>query len=386
MTLGSLFDGVGTWQLAAVRNGIKPLWSSEIEKFPLEVTARHFPETIQLGDINRITDAPKVDIVTAGSPCQDISIAGKRSGIRGERSGLFFRATELVRRINPEFFIWENVPNVLHIRGGLDFKTVLEEILQTTDIPIPERGWSNAGLVDGRRSQVAWRMLDSQYWGVPQRRKRIFLVSDFRDRRAAKILFEPAGVRRNSAPCESEKSDIAARTRRNSDFAVYENHGQDSRIRRVGDIAPTVNAKYGTGGNNVPLVTYSIASNIIGRQLKNGGNGTGFSEKISYTLTATDRHAVAYGIGRDAFNQGANAKFNPTIVRELQPALTARGAGAVAKNVVRRLTPLECERLMGLPDNWTAGGSDAARYKAIGNGMALPIAEFILRRIKEATI
>ncbi|MBR3746047.1 MAG: DNA cytosine methyltransferase, partial [Selenomonadaceae bacterium] len=259
-------------------------------------------------------------------------------------------------------------------------------ILQTTDIPIPERGWSNAGLVDGRRSQVAWRMLNSQYWGVPQRRKRIFLVSDFRDRRAAKILFEPAGVRRNSAPCESKKSDIAARTRRNSDFAVYENHGQDSRIRRVGDIAPTVNAKYGTGGNNVPLVTYSIASNIIGRQLKNGGNGTGFSEKISYTLTATDRHAVAYGIGRDAFNQGANAKFNPTIVRELQPALTARGAGAVAKNVVRRLTPLECERLMGLPDNWTAGGSDAARYKAIGNGMALPIAEFILRRIKEATI
>ena len=319
MTLGSLFDGIGTWQLAAVRNGIRPLWSSEIEKFPIEVTARHFPDTIQLGDINRITDAPKVDIFTAGSPCQDISIAGKQGGIHGERSGLFFRATELVRRINPKFFIWENVPNVLHIRGGLDFKTVLEEILQTDDIPIPERGWSNAGLVDGRRSQVAWRMLDSQYWGVPQRRKRIFLVSDFRDRRAAKILFEPAGLRGNSAPCEVEKQTVAARTRRNSDFAVYENHGQDSRIKRLGDIAPTISAKYGTGGNNVPLVAYSIASNIIGRQLKNGGNGTGFNKEISYTLTATDRHAVAYGIGRDAFNQGYNAKFMPTIEYDLCP-------------------------------------------------------------------
>ena len=385
MTLGSLFDGIGTWQLAAVRNGIRPLWSSEIEKFPIEVTARHFPDTIQLGDINRITDAPKVDIITAGSPCQDISIAGKQGGIHGERSGLFFRATELVRRINPKFFIWENVPNVLHIRGGLDFKTVLEEILQTDDIPIPERGWSNAGLVDGRRSQVAWRMLDSQYWGVPQRRKRIFLVSDFRDRRAAKILFEPAGLRGNSAPCEVEKQTVAARTRRNSDFAVYENHGQDSRIKRLGDIAPTISAKYGTGGNNVPLVAYSIASNIIGRQLKNGGNGTGFNKEISYTLTATDRHAVAYGIGRDAFNQGYNAKFMPTIEYDLCPPLMARGAAAVAtQKIVRRLTPIECERLQGLPDDWTAGGSDAARYKAIGNGMALPIAEFILRRIKEA--
>ena len=347
MTLGSLFDGIGTWQLAAVRNGIKPLWSSEIEKFPLQVTARHFPDTVQLGDINRITDAPHVDIVTAGSPCQDVSIAGKQQGgIHGERSGLFFRATELVRRINPEFFVWENVPNVLHIRGGLDFKTVLEEILQT-DIPIPERGFANAGLVDGRRSQVAWRVCDAQFFGVPQRRKRIFLVSDFRDRRAAKILFEPAGLRGNSPTGESEKSTVAARTRTNSDFAVYENHGQDSRIRRLGDIALTTNAKYGTGGNNAPL--------------------------------------VAYGIGRDAFNQGANAKFNPTIERELQPALTARGAGAVAKNIIRRLTPTECERLMGLPDGWTDGGSDAARYKAIGNGMALPIAEFILSRIKEVT-
>ena len=347
LTLGSLFDGIGTWQLAAINVGIQPLWSSEIEEFPRKVTARHFPNSIQLGDINQITDAPKVDIITAGSPCQDISIAGKQGGIHGERSGLFFRATELVRRINPQFFVWENVPNVLHIRRGLDFKTVLEELLQT-EIPIPERGFADAGLVDGRRSQIAWRMCDAQYWGCAQRRKRIFLVADFTGRRAGKILFEPASLRRNSATGTGEKQTVAARTRTNSDCAVYENHGQDSRIKRLGDVAPTISAKYGTGGNNVPL--------------------------------------VAYGIGRDAFNQGQNAQFKPTIERELQPALTARGAAAVATQArVRRLTPIECERLMGLPDNFTAGGSDAARYKAIGNGMALPIAEFILRRIKEVT-
>ncbi len=303
MTLGSLFDGVGVWRLAAVRNGIQPLWSSEIEKFPREVTARHFPDTIQLGDINSIADAPHVDIITASSPCQDISIAGKQGGIHSERSGLFFRATELVRRIKPEFFVWENVPNVLRIRRGLDFKAVLEEILQT-DIPIPEHGFADAGLVDGRRGQVAWRILDAQYFGTPQRRKRIFLVADLTGRRAAKILFEPACLRRNSAPIERAKRYAA-------------------------------------------------------RQ-------------------------CAYGIDRATFNQGRNAKFKPQITLEVCHSLTARGCAAVcSNNRIRRLTPVEEERLMGLPDNWTAGGSDSARYKALGNALVLPIAEFILKRIKE---
>ena len=118
MTLGSLFDGIGTWQEAARRNGIKTIWSSEIEKFPLAVTARHFPDTVQLGDINTITDAPHVDIITAGTPCQDLSITGKRSGIHGERSGLFFKAIVLVRQIRPRFFVWENVLGAFSSNGG----------------------------------------------------------------------------------------------------------------------------------------------------------------------------------------------------------------------------------------------------------------------------
>ena len=383
MTLGSFFDGVGTWQLAAVRAGIKPVWSSEIDAFACTVSRNHFPSTIQLGDINQLAAVPKVDVITASSPCQDISIAGKQGGIHSERSGLFFKAIVLVRRSNARFFVWENVPHVLGRRE--DFKAVLEAVTQT-EIPIPERGFANAGVVDFDGGQLAWRILNAEFFGVAQRRRRVFLVADFAGRRAAEILFEPASLSGNSSTGTSEKQTVAARTRTNFDFTVYENHGQDSRIKRLGDVAPTVAAKYGTGGNNVPLVAYCIQGNTIERQLQHGASGKGVNKEISYTLTAADRHAVAYGIDRATFNQGVNAKFKPVIERELQPTLTARGAGAVCNlNVVRRLTPVECERLMGLPDNFTAGGSDTKRYKALGNALALPVATWILLRIKEAS-
>lgn len=303
MTLGSLFDGIGGWQLAAVRAGIKPIWSSEIDEFCCSITRRHFPNTIQLGDINLIDSPPHVDIITASSPCQDLSIAGKRSGINAQRSGLFFKAVELVRRVNPQFFIWENVPGVFTSNKGLDFRAVLEEILQEP-VPLPKY-WSYAGLVDGRRCQVAWRLLDAQYWGTPQRRKRIFLVADFAGRRAAQILFEFQSLYENPQP--SRQSQI--------------------RFART-----------------PPL-----------------------------------------GIGRDAFNQGRNAQFKPTIERDISPPLRAKGANAVCTNVVRLFTPLEEERLMGLPDHWTQGGSDTKRYKALGNGLAQPCVDFILKRLTEVS-
>ena len=277
MTLGSLFDGIGTWQLAAVRAGIKPVWSSEIDKFCTDISRKHFPKTVQLGDICNLESVPKVDVITASSPCQDISIAGKRGGVHCERSGLFFKAVDLVRRSDARFFVWENVPHVLSRRE--DFKAVLEEITQA-DVPIPEH-FANAGCVDFDGGQLAWRIFDAQHFGVAQRRRRVFLVADFAGRRAAEILLEPAGVSGNSATGTGEKQTVAARTRTDSDFAVYEHHGQDSRIKRLGDVAPTVAAKYGTGGLNTPL--------------------------------------VVYGIGRDAFNQGVNAKFMPTLLYELAP-------------------------------------------------------------------
>ena len=166
ITLGSLFDGIGGWQLAAVRNGVKPLWSSEIDPFPASVTKEHFPDTIQLGDVTKINGAeiPPVDIICAGSPCQDLSIAGKRAGLEGERSNLFYQAMRIVREMRektngvyPKFFVWENVLGAFTSNARRDFKAVLEEIGQT-DIPMPASGrWARAGMVRSKKCGMAWR-------------------------------------------------------------------------------------------------------------------------------------------------------------------------------------------------------------------------------------
>ena len=187
-TLGSLFDGLGGWQIAAVRAGIKPVWSSEIEKFPCILTKTRFPATEQLGDITQINGGaiPPVDIITMGSPCQDLSMAGRREGLAGKRSGLFIRAVELIRQMRtatkgayPKIAVWENVPGAFTSNKGLDFKTVLETFTKT-DIPMPgSRKWAKSGMVRSRECNIVWRTLDAQFWGVPQRRRRIFLVVDY---------------------------------------------------------------------------------------------------------------------------------------------------------------------------------------------------------------
>ena len=200
ITLGSLFDGIGGFPLAAQRVGITPIWASEIEPFPLRVTALRFPEMAQLGDITRLNgaDVPPVDIVTGGSPCQDLSIAGARAGLAGERSGLFLEQIRLIREmrevdqhrqrptefIRPRFMVWENVPGTFSSAEGEDFRIVLEETVRIAApacaVPRPPGGkWHPAGAVMGDGFSLAWRTLDAQYWGVPQRRARIFLVADF---------------------------------------------------------------------------------------------------------------------------------------------------------------------------------------------------------------
>lgn len=344
LTLGSLFDGVGTWQLAARITGIQPLWSSEIDTFCRAVTRRHFPDTIQLGDINGIDYPPHVDIITASSPCQDLSVAGKRSGLHGKRSRLFFRAIELIRRVRPQFFIWENVTGALTSNGGADFHAVIESILQEP-VPVPRR-WSNAGLVDGRLCQIAYRILDAQFFGVPQRRRRIFLVADFAGRRAAKILFELTGLSGDIATGTSSQRHAAASNSSDSDTAIFDMSHANEALRPVtGGKVNCLTSRMGTGGNQIPVV---------------------------------------FGIDRAAFNQGINAQFKPQITPEMSATLTARGASAVAvNNVIRKLTPVECERLMGLPDDWTQGGSDSARYRALGNSLVLPCATFILHRVAQ---
>ena len=201
---------------------MEPLWASEIEPYPIAVTNARFPRMKHLGDVQKISGAEidPVDIITFGSPCQDMSIAGKRAGLRHEengddhttRSGLFIEAIRIIREMRqatngkyPAFAVWENVPGAFSSNGGADFKTVLEEFASVAQgehvsVPFPQkRRWLNSGEIVGDGFSIAWRVLDAQYWGVPQRRKRIYLVADFGSERAGEILFEREGVRGDSA-------------------------------------------------------------------------------------------------------------------------------------------------------------------------------------------
>ncbi|MDE6833942.1 MAG: DNA cytosine methyltransferase, partial [Ruminococcus sp.] len=191
MTLGSLFDGSGSFPVAGLLSGIKPVWKSEIEPFPIAVTNKRLPQMKHYGDIRTINGAEiePVDIITFGSPCTDLSIAGKRAGLNAERSGLFFQAVRVIKEMRvatngkyPRFIVWENVTGAFSSQSGEDFRTVLEEICKikdsTVSVPRPEK-WSKAGEIVADGFSLAWRTLDAQYWGVPQRRKRIYLVADF---------------------------------------------------------------------------------------------------------------------------------------------------------------------------------------------------------------
>lgn len=212
MTMGSLFDGIGGFPLAAIRNGITPVWASEIEAFPIEVTKIRFPEMLHVGDITKLDGAklPPVDVICGGSPCQDLSVAGQRRGLAGERSGLFMEQTRIAKEmrkadeqrnvpaylVRPRYLVWENVPGAFSSAEGEDFRAVIEEIVRikysTCDVPRPESGrWESAGAVLlGNEFSLAWRVMDAQFWGVAQRRRRIFLVADFGGTTAPEILFK----------------------------------------------------------------------------------------------------------------------------------------------------------------------------------------------------
>ena len=500
-------------------------------------------------------DLEPVDVITFGSPCQDMSVAGRRAGLDGSRSNLFYEAVRIAKEMReatngryPTWLCWENVPGAFSSSAGADFKAVLDEIRKIkdpeADTPRPAK-WPNAGCILADDHSVAWRVFDAQYWGVPQRRKRIYLVADLAGQRAGKVLFEseglsgytPQGFRswQGSAGAAEEGAhpagvgtdgyngaiaDIAATlgvncgmsTGRNGvmvlndqggsfmavsedvtgtlrsqmdghppvvvdtpDAIAVENHPTDSRVTVSGDgKVQTLTSRMGTGGNNVPLVmkircgcegggkgpliqkdksgtlatnndqtlfvptvygicakdsnamksdnpnsgfyeaettrtldanggnpvcnqggmaVVAVQGSMIGRSDRNGPQGCGFGGDVSFTLDATDRHAVAYGIDRATYNMGQNAQFAPCIETEVEPPMLAKGPGAVAHPVystskssyhtlaeedivntlvatdykdpptvteepyyiVRRLTPTECARIQGFPDWWCAG-------------------------------
>ncbi|MDD3780999.1 MAG: DNA cytosine methyltransferase [Proteiniphilum sp.] len=230
--MGSLFDGIGGFPLAAVRNGVTPVWASEIEAFPIEVTKIRFPEMLHVGDITKLDGAklPPVDVICGGSPCQDLSVAGQRRGLAGERSGLFMEQTRIAKEmrkadeqrnvpahlVRPRYLVWENVPGAFSSADGEDFRAVIEEIVRikysACDVPRPESGrWESAGAaLLGDEFSLAWRVMDAQFWGVAQRRRRIFLVADFGGTTAPEILFKQDGLFGNIAQSGGQRQGTAA--------------------------------------------------------------------------------------------------------------------------------------------------------------------------------
>ena len=692
LTLGSLFDGSGGFPLAGILAGVEPVWASEIEPFAIRVTTKRLPKMRHYGDVSGISgaDLEPVDIITFGSPCQDLSIAGKRSGLDGSRSGLFFEAVRIVKEMRekthgekPRFIVWENVPGAFSSNKGEDFKAVLEEVIRIKEpeappLPPPEKGrWPYADCYLGDGWSVAYRVLDARYWGVPQRRARIFLVADFAGGRAPEVLFESEGVSgytpqgfrqgQGAAGDPEESPGAAGGTDAGGRGRVILNDQGGSRMdvsedvvstlraeahhppvlldehpaaagfctehsanaRGVGygeETSPTLRAgvvpaaialdyhpadsrigigepekiqtrtsRMGTGGNNVPLVmdgahqelppqtlkirsgcegggkgaqvqveksatlgcnndqtvfvpygicskashamlsenphtgfyeadtartldqnggrpdcsqggiavvafsqnqrdevrdlknvsgalaaepgtkqqTYVLQGSMIGRADKNGPQGDGVNEDVSFTLDTSDRHAVAYCMtageftrvgaeqsppimardykdpnvvikednGRDADQEPAGDRLaegrplcmatgqaNAEIGEDLCPTLSCNHEAPIITEpyyIVRRLTPTECARLQGFPDDWCAGlgtsdptdteiafwadvfethrkavkgakkpktekqirkwlaapYSDSAEYRLWGNGIALPCAYFVLSGI-----
>jgi DNA (cytosine-5)-methyltransferase 1 len=347
--LGSLFDGIGGFPLAGKMAGIIPVWASEIEPFPIRVTEKRLPEMKHYGDVHGLNgaDLKPVDIITFGSPCQDLSIAGKRSGLGGSRSGLFYEAvrviTEMRRSTNgkyPRWAVWENVPGALSSQNGQDFRLVLKSLVRikdpAADVPLPESGrWLYSGEILGDGYSLAWRILDAaQGWGVAQRRKRIFAVLDLDGQCAGKVLFESEGVsgytppggkaRKGTAPSAESGARTAGEYVSAGGFCTehsadsrgigYEDeraptlragvvpgvaidfNPTDSRIRLKEDnLCQTLTARMGTGGNTVPLV-FGISSDQSHAMLSENPHAGVYEADTSRTLDCSG--------GSPACNQG----------------------------------------------------------------------------------
>lgn len=468
-----------------------------------------------LGDICKISgrDAPTVNVIIGGSPCQDLSVAGKRAGLSGERSGLFMEQIRIIKEmrakdaesgrtgtdIRPRFMVWENVPGAFSVNGGRDFAAVLEETAKVADkeipdIPVPKNGWSNSGCIMGRGFSIAWRVLDAQFFGVPQRRRRIALVADFAGRAAPEILFERESVSGHSEPCEAQTKGPAgnaadctgtasgvqclnpydSQSERvydakgvwhslnansnggqsrdavfclqgngidRSDTAVcngkgwtdgscytlntidrpavcyhcYQSHHMDARYTDMGDIAETVCARYGTGGNNMPIVCMGymsfgeyVETETVKTLLARDDIATSDLCCVTFngqTCGTLDAHysqcpGARGGVERDVVavdcRNGTESETNGTLQAK-ENGGTSLNLNNVCRDryIVRRLTPLECTRLQGYPDGWVDIGewtdskgkrhkdSDSAKYKAIGNSIAIPPWLWVLSRLNE---
>lgn len=486
--------------------GWRAAWLAEIESFPSALLAHHYPDVPNLGDMTTIADkvlsgdvaAP--DVLVGGTPCQAFSIAGLRQSLDDSRGQLSLEFVRLANAIDskrsihgkqPAIIVWENVPGVLNTKDNA-FGCFLAGLAGESSALQPAGGkWTNAGCVFGPQRAVAWRVLDAQYFGVAQRRRRVFVVASARDAfDPAEILFEFDGVRRDIAPSRSAGQEIAGNAGYGVKAASYStmndpvltlcasdhkgvgnqtfNDGKviaqqvtaysfdalasnsmksanpHSGCREV-DLSKTLDTSHpcpskNQGGIGIVQATYGIAGNIIGRSLKNGGNGQGYCEDVSYTLTKTDQHGVAYAVTCASKQQSQSLGFDvaspimandykePQVVAYayagakqqsyicessdclnpdqpqcwrvyhpdgVAPALQSgegRGNAVYVPMAVRRLIPVECERLQGFPDHYTRIPyrkktadlcPDSPRYKALGNSMAVPCMAWLGKRIAD---
>ena len=347
LTLGSLFDGIGVFPLAASRCDIRPLWASEIEAAPISITRRHFPDMAHLGDITKLDGGaiPPVHVLTFGSPCQNLSQIGRREGLDGTKSGLFFHAIRIIQEMRkatndlyPVISVWENVMGAFSSNDRMDFRAVLSAF-NAADVPMPASGrWAGAGMVRGGTPDLAWRLMDAQYWASPRlaRRQRIFLVADFGGRRSHEILFKPRTMQSLSAS------------------------GRDSGLPAAcGDRSSFIEA-----GRRVP-VTRPFQC---------------FRMRASAKERSSEAFRNSFGLPTDPF---------PTLLASDVSPFAFWYADDPAGGCIRFPTETECERLMGLPEGWTKYGVNGEeilsshRYRALGNAIALPCAEYIMAGIAE---
>ena len=340
LTAVSLFAGVGGFDLAMQRNGIKTVATVEIDKHARGVLERRFPNAKHFTDVTKVTGdelraadfIPERGIITGGFPCQDLSVAGKRAGLAGERSGLYWEIIRLVDELSPAYLVLENVPGLLSSNGGRDMGAVI-------------------GALSTRGYGVSWRVLDAQYFGVAQRRRRVFIVGCAGDTRgtSAEILALGEGLSGDTPKGRGKKKDFTSDAQTST--LIFDRGSFGNGITINEEITPTLQARMGTGGNNTPMVAYPFHGAMVGRQEKNGPGGSGFGNANGPEYTLTSSSQALHGV--------------------------------VTESAVRRLTPTECERLQGFPDGWTDGQSDNHRYKQMGNAVAVPVVEWIMKRLVE---
>lgn len=419
MTYGSVCSGIEAASLAWVPLGWRAAWYSEIDRFPSAVLAERWPETPNLGDMTRIHnrsefDNEPIDLLVGGTPCQSFSVAGLRRGLSDPRGNLALVFLGIAARLRPRWIVWENVPGVLSSGNGRDFGSFLGGLV--------ELGYG-----------FAYRVLDAQYWGVAQRRRRVFVVGYLGDwRRAAAVLFDPASLRGDSPPSRDAGEGLAPAIAPSLRARSNASHRLDSDAY-VADLSPTIGTRLGRQGDTdftlnggviahslradgfdasedgtgrgTPLVAIGqdarIASYLTSREHKGpdsdatttlviqsintaekGQNGLGVSEGPMYSLTGRDQRAVAFQSRASAANSFNPDRVAPTLDKSKSEAVAVQSIWGV-----RRIIPREAERLQGIPDDYTLitykrkPAKDGPRYKAIGNSMAVPVMRWLGKRI-----